>query len=157
MEIANIHIQGSQKEYEWPVGTESKKFDSSLVSLPAGNQNQEPTQKPMAQMISISSSIDYVYHQLQSILTSFPPYFPAGSSERVDLIKGLKGLQEKIEGTPFPTVMKKAAAGPKLTSQATDMEISAALKNLTRFKEFTLMNNTASGTKKPGTVLNLKI
>ena len=81
------------------------------------------------QLHSLTSS-NYVKQQIQEIMTIFPPYFPAGSPQRIDLIKGVRGVQEEIQSSPLPTAVKEKLAGQKLTDAATDKEISTALKGI---------------------------
>jgi hypothetical protein len=157
MEMTNISTPASQNDTMGPVLAGLNKTGSTVTRNPAQKENQGLMQNPMAQMLSISNSIDYITDQLQSILTSFPPYFPLGSAQRVDLIKGIKGLQEKIENAPVPATTKKELIGPRLPNQATDDDITTALKGLSHFKDFVLQNTSVNGTKEAGTVLNLKI
>jgi hypothetical protein len=157
MEINNItSTSGSQNEYGRSIGLDVKKTDPTLTPFPAGGVNQEAFKTPMGQMISISSSINYVSEQLKSILTSFPPFFPAGSPQRVDLIKEIKSIQEHIDKADIPKDMKKLA-GPRLSNQASDEAIASALNGLNQFRDQTLKNTEISGTSDAGEVLNIKI
>lgn len=124
--------------------------------MPVGESNQGKTQTPIGQMISISASIDFVSEQLKSLLTSFPPFFPVGSPQRVDLIKEIKDLQGKIEMADIPAPMK-TIAGPSLSKQASDKEIDGALKGLMQFRDVALNIKEASGASEAGKVLNLSI
>jgi hypothetical protein len=78
---------------------------------------------------------NYIKEQLDAIMYSFPPYFPAGSPQRIDLIKGVKGVQDEIEKSSLPKEIKEKFAGQKLTDAATDKEISTALEGIKQYKE----------------------
>ena len=81
------------------------------------------------------TSSNYVKQQIETIMTTFPPYFPAGSPQRIDLIKGVSGVQDEIKSSPLPTEVKNKLAGQQLTDAATDKEISTALKGIQQYTE----------------------
>jgi hypothetical protein len=156
MDISTISIQAGQGDYlKSSAGIGPRKNEVLVCGLSAGEAKQTTIKTPQAQMISISSSVDFINEQLKTLLNSFPPFFPAGSPQRIDLIKGIQGLQEKIEKASVPGDLKKETSGPKLTDQATDQEISAALDGLNRFREVSLQGQNHPAPQEPGKVLSV--
>ena len=115
----------------------SSKIDAPRSNSPAlaVNQNQREAPEAAAQMLSISSGVNYIKNQLKALLIDYPPFFPPGSPQRFDLIQGIKGIQVKIENAPIPQEIKKNLEGLRLTGQATDNDILAALKGLNSFRD----------------------
>ncbi len=158
MEINNVLMQSNQVEPLRPSARSENSVDTSgkSSSPPIGNQSSPTTSA--GQLVLISSSIDYIQNALNAALVNDPPFFPAGHPQRIDLIKGIKGIQENIEKSAIPQEAKKSATQPKLSDQASNGEISAAWDSLTHFKDSFLQNNNeGSNTKQPGTVVNIKI
>lgn len=135
MEINSINIQitqaGSSLPSEGNGDTVSalKSKQSAVAESASSGGNQA-----LPQLNSLTSS-NYVKEQIDNIMLSFPPYFPVGSPQRVDLIKGVKGVQDEIKSSPLPTEVKDTLAGQKLTDSATDKEISTALKGIQQYTE----------------------
>ncbi len=75
----------------------------------------------------LRSGINYFKEQIRAILTSFPPFFPAGSPQRIDLIKKVKGLEELVEKSSPKKSSDKTSSDNRLSEDASDKEISAAL------------------------------
>jgi hypothetical protein len=132
MEINNINVQtGSFRSQAGSGDTVSAlRSGQSVLADSAYSDGNQPQQ----QVNSLTDS-SFVKHQIQDIITSFPPYFPAGSPQRIDLIKGVKGVQEEIKSSHLPTEVKDKLAGQKLTDAATDKEISTALKGIQQYTE----------------------
>lgn len=102
--------------------------------------------------------IDYFKAQLDSLLTHYPPFFPAGSYQRIDLIKKIKGIQEEIERSSLDSNLKKMSAGRKLDNDSSDAEISAAIDNISKLRDTLTENNPAAADlSKPGSILNMLI
>jgi len=160
MEITNVSIQTNQIDTSRPPAKSEGLFDVSGKSFPAQASGQSPTISPEGQMLSISSNIDYIQQNLNAVLVNYPPFFPAGHPQRIDLIKGLKGIQEKIEKSAIPADAKKGLVGTKLSDNASDSDISIALNSLIHIRDTFMQNSDnmeASQTKQPGTVVNIKI
>jgi hypothetical protein len=157
MEITNIIMRSNTDVGRSPVQSESSIDTSGRGSpVPASSQSSPATSE--AQMVSISSSIDYIKQKLDAVLINYPPFFPAGHPQRLDLIKGLKGIQEKVQKSALPAEAKKRAEGTQLTSQSSDSDISAVLDNLMQLKNSLPQNATeGSSAKQPGSVVNIKI
>jgi hypothetical protein len=158
MEINNVIMQSNQVDTLRPAARSENSIDMSGKSSSAPVSGESAPATPEAQSVSISSNIDYIRNKLDAVLISYPPFFPAGHPQRIDLIKGLRGIQEKVEKSALPEGVKKNAAGPKLSNHASDSEISAALDSLIHLKNSFLQKNTAGAdTKQPGIVVNIKI
>ena len=158
MDIAGIIMQANQ------IDAPRAPAQSANASAAPGNTSSTTTSSqgqqstPEGQMVSVSSSVDYIKQSLDAMLVNYPPFFPAGHPQRIALIKGLKGIQEKIKKSTIPADMKKDLSGIKLTDNASDSDISAALNNLIQIKNSFIQNTTGgSGTKQPGSVVNIKI
>ncbi len=142
----------------------------SLLS-PAGNGDTSPKRRPPVSADSENAggnqaehklnsltNTNFVKQQIQTILTSFPPYFPAGSPQRIDLIKGVKGVQEEIKNSGLPKEVKDKLAGQKLTDTATDKEIHTALKGVQHFTEDYYPNPSDTTNKsKPVEIVNITV
>jgi hypothetical protein len=112
---------------------------------------------PQVSTQGIFTRISYIEEQLKSLLESFPPFFPAGSPQRIDLIKKIKGLEEQIGHSSVEAHLKKAFTENPLPKQATDQEISAALDKLFSLRDKLQEKSPVSGDPvKPGTIVNLK-
>ena len=158
MEINSVIMQSNQVDTLRPSAQNDSSIDTSNKGSSAPVSGHSSPATPEAQSMSISSNIDYIQNKLDAALISYPPFFPAGHPQRIDLIKGIKGIQEKIEKSAISEEVKKNAAGPKLSDHASDSEISAALGNLVNFKNsFIQQNAEGANAKQPGTVVNIKI
>lgn len=107
---------------------------------------------------SVVGHINYMKQQLDEILVSYPPFFPAGSPQRPDLIKRIKGIQDEIEKL---SVQAKAPAGnmkiKKLPGNATDKDISRAIEDLVRFAKEIGGKVPLPDKGRPGTLVHIKI
>ncbi len=87
MEINSINIQIAQAGSSLPPAGKgdavSPQTSRQSVLADSANAGGSPAQQ---QLNSLTSS-NYVKQQIQKIITTFPPYFPAGSPQRIDLIK----------------------------------------------------------------------
>jgi hypothetical protein len=158
MEINNVIMQSNQADALRPTTRSESSIDISGKgpSVQVGSQSSPATSD--GQLVSISSNIDYIQNKLDAALMNDPPFFPAGHPQRIDLIKGIKGIQENIEKSAVPEDVKKGAAGPKLSDHASNSEISAAWDSLVHFKDsFIQRNAEGPTTKQTGTVVNIKI
>lgn len=157
MEISNITRQANQINTSSPssiVNTSNVSGQSSTD--PVSSQSSITT--PQGQMVSISSHINYIQQQLDALLDRYPPFFPAGAPQRIDLIKGFKWVQDKIENSIIPADFKKGLSDAKLSDNASDNDISNALNNLIQIKNTINQNSTEdSNTQQPGVVVNTKI
>ena len=111
------------------------------------------------QLQGIINNIHYLQEQLLRLLTEYPPFFPPGSPQRLDLIKKVKGVQEEIEKVSGRTGDKKISSGDqKLKENATDAEIATAIEDLANFrKEVSQNGHLITDKPQPGTLLNIKI
>jgi hypothetical protein len=133
MEINSINMQILQSgSSPSPVGngdnvTSAMNRQSALANSANAGSSQAP------QQLNSLTSKNFVKQEIETILTSFPPYFPAGSPQRIDLIKGVKRVQDEIKNSKLPKEVKDKLAGQKLMDTATDQEISTALKGVQQY------------------------
>ncbi len=123
----------------------------ALVSGEAGT--------PRVSTQAITTGIDYLKDQLQTLLTSFPPFFPAGSPQRLDLITKIRGLEDQIaKSSGGDDALKKTIQENRLPVQASDHEISASLDRLAAFSNAVKQAGPAQAESvKPGIIVNVKV
>jgi hypothetical protein len=109
--------------------------ESSALVLSSSSASTNATQSPGIQSKALLSRINYMKDQLDKILVSFPPFFPAGSYQRIDLIKAIRGIQDEVESSSVQSDLKKEITSQKLSENATDKDISAALDKLLSLKD----------------------
>ena len=123
----------------------------SISGAAAGNSHQ-------LSEAAVAACIDFLKNQLDTLLTSYPPFFPVGSYQRPDLIKGIQTLEEKIGKSAVDESIRKTFSGEKLPDDATDAEISVSVDRLFAVKEKLAQNKTAkSDSLEPGSFLDLKV
>ncbi|MDA8083981.1 MAG: hypothetical protein M0024_10025 [Nitrospiraceae bacterium] len=125
--------------------------EAKLNAPPAQVSGEAGTPKVSTQ--AITTGIDYLKDQLQTLLTSFPPFFPAGSPQRLDLIKRIRGLEDQIGKSSVDDNVKKAFSQNKLPENASDHEISASLDRLIGYRNGAKQTEPA----KPGVIVNVKV
>lgn len=130
-------------------------FSASQVST-GMSENEISTPQMQAQGITIS--VNYLQKQLDIILTHYPPFFPPGTYQRLDLIKKIKGIQEEVEKSAIDANLKKMFSGKMLSEDSTDKDISLALDKLFGLRDKLKQDNTESTDKaQPGSILNIKV
>jgi hypothetical protein len=102
---------------------------------------------------AILAGINYIEEQLNNLLTSFPPFFPLGTFQRADLIKGIRSIEDQIGKSGGNETLKKIFSDKKLSENASDTEISASLSRLFTVREHIKKANP--GPAKPGSLLNV--
>jgi len=132
MEISNVIMQASQIETSSQPAKGENTPEVSGQSSSAPTSGQSSTITPQGQMLSISSNIDFIQKQLDALMDNYPPFFPAGAPQRIDLIKGFQWVQKKIENSTIPADIKEGLSNTKLSDNASDSDIMAALHDLTR-------------------------
>ncbi len=126
--------------------------------LPGSSGPTNDAQSTVIQAQTLITHINYAKEQLDKILVEFPPFFPPGSYQRIDLIKGIRGIQDEVERSSLQVDMKKEISSSKLSEDATDSEISAALGKLFSLKdELSKSLPMTVESPKPGTLVNVKI
>lgn len=122
---------------------------------PSGGKEAAP---PELRVVTNFANTNYVKEQLETIMYSFPPFFPIGSPQRIDLIKGFKGVQDEIGKSSTPPEAKQKVLDHKLTDASTDKEVAAALKDLKQYKDaFAPKAPVQSGGVQSSALVNLKI
>ena len=123
------------------------------VSMPAASVGSSSQVSEAA----IAAGVGFLQEQLQTLLTSFPPFFPAGSYQRADLIRGVKTLEEQIGKSSVDENLKKMISGKKLTDDSSDDDISASLDRLFAVMEEIVKKMQAPAEPlKPGLFLSVK-
>ena len=140
MEINSINIQTMQTG-------QSQKLNGSADSSAASQSRQLPVADSVTAADEQTSSIpaqhaynsltdsNFIKDQIEKIMFSFPPYFPIGSPQRIDLIKGVKGVQDEIKSSSLPEKVKAKMAGQTLKESSTDKEISTALTGVKQYTD----------------------
>jgi hypothetical protein len=134
-------------------------YSERSTCVPSGSSaSTSAAQSSTVQRQALINRIDYIKEQLDKVLVDFPPFFPPGTYQRVDLIKGIRNIQAEIEKSAFAGAMKKDTSSWKLTEDATDHEISAALDKLFGFRD-EMAESISGGFRnlEPGSMLNIKV
>jgi len=155
MEINPITIQTSLVD-----NTSAPVKSGVLSDRPRSGASAAGIQK--AQVSTNLASASYIKNQLDEIMNSFPPFFPAGSPQRLELIKGINGVQEEIQKASLQPELKKKLTSEKLTDQPTDAEIAAALKDIKQYKDEITAKSPevvfdSSKLVGPGTMVSIKV
>lgn len=130
---------------------------SALVG-PGSSPSGDTAQASVAQLQAVVNRIDYIEEQLNKILVDFPPFWPPGTFQRADLIKGIRSIQDEVEKSSMANVRKQDNASLKLEENATDQEISAALDHLFNLRDELgkSITNTAEALE-PGTMFSIRV
>src|SRR5271169_3178802 len=158
MDIPNITMQANTIEFPSPPAKVENTANVSGQSSSAQVSSQSSTITPQGQMLSIRSHIDFIQQQLDVLMDNDPPFFPAGSPQRVDLIKGFQWVQKKIENSAIPADIKQGLSNTKLSDNASNSDIMAALNNLIQINNSIKQKSTeGAATIDKGTVVSTKI
>ncbi len=130
----------------------------SASSTPRQSASPDAQRSSGNQAQALSARISYVKEQLDKILVEFPPFFPAGSYQRIDLIKGIRGIQDQVEKSSVQSKLKEEISSNKLSDSASDSDISVALDQLLNLKDDLSQSlPTGSENHKPGTLVSIKV
>ncbi|HUJ19145.1 MAG TPA: hypothetical protein VL197_14270 [Nitrospirota bacterium] len=160
MDINGINMLASQadgsqlsaRKGNSPVSTQTRSSETFNSSATGSSGIREP------QVMTSLTNTNYIKDQLKTIMFSFPPFFPLGSPQRLDLIKGIKGVQEEIGKSSLPPELKEKLTANKLTDKSTDREVSAALADLKQYKETISPKRAQTADHvQHGTIVNVKI
>jgi hypothetical protein len=111
-----------------------------------------------AQTGKIFHNIRYLKNQLDKLLYSYPPFFPPGSYQRLDLIRQVNEITADIVTSSLQSAVKQAIGLQPLTKHATDAEIGAAIQNLMNLKDNTSQRiPQAMSTSETGTILDITL
>jgi hypothetical protein len=131
--------------------------ESSALVLSSSSPSTNATQSPGIQSQALLSRINYMKDQLDKILVNFPPFFPAGSYQRIDLIKAIRGIQDEVESSSVQSDLKEEISSQKLSENAADKDISAALDKLLNFKdELSSSIPKTAESPQPGILVSIK-
>ncbi len=126
--------------------------ENRTIAAPAEAEAPQPSEA------AIVAGISFLQEQLTELLTSFPPFFPAGSYQRADLIRGIKTIEEKVGKAVVDESLKKMFSEKQLTADASDDEISFSLDRLLVAKN-QLVEKTAAAAEpvKAGSFVSVKV
>jgi len=161
MNISGIQTNQVPQNAFCPVNKGNATADSRSVSsegkgLTGVSEPESGT--PQIQAAGTGTSLSSLQEQLDGILVHYPPFFPIGRYQRLDLIKNVNHIQEEIEKSNIDPSLKKIYSREKLSKEATDLEISSSLGNLSQLRDtFTGKNQSTSDTAKTGLILNVKV
>jgi hypothetical protein len=132
--------------------------DPPSLVVPGSSGSVNDAQSLEAQTQVLLTRINYTKDQLDKILTEYPPFFPAGTYQRTDLIRGIRGIQDAVEHSSVQSDLKTQIAAGKVDENATDGEIAVALTQLLNLKD-ELRNSLPMvvGSPKPGSVVSFKV
>ncbi len=131
-------------------------LSASSSSVSGSSINQNPASQ--SQMPSAINNADYIKKQLSAIFTTYPPWFPAGSPQRIDTIKAVKSVLDSAINSSVSADTKKQLSGIQLTDNATDTEMAAALHAVSQCTSSTISSGTTvSGGEQPGAVINVNV
>ena len=140
MDINGINIQVAKSESSPLLAANGDtagalKSRRSALSDSAGAGSSQASSAHASHVHTSLIDSNYIKEQIHSIMYDFPPFFPAGTPQRLDLIKGIQAVQEERKSSTLPTGVKEKLTGQELTAASTDKDISAALKGVRQFKE----------------------
>lgn len=96
--------------------------------------------------------------KLDALMINYPPFFPIGKYQRIDLIKKIKGVQEEVEKSSLHNDLKKTLIHTRLQDNASDKDIASAMDNLFELRNKLARKESApADTSKTGTILNIKV
>ncbi len=153
MDVTGINLQTASAD---GAGTAKKNGTSAAVQ----NRSSDAARSSgaTAQVLTNLADTNYIKDQLETIMFSFPPFFPIGSPQRLDLIKGIKGVQDEIKKSPLAPAQKDTLTATKLTDQSTDQEVAAALVDLKQYKDAISPQLTQKADHvQSGTIINVKV
>lgn len=134
------------------------KLRQAPVQTSQAGSGVSPVESRTAQVQGLTAGINYMKEQLDEILISYPPFFPLGTYQRLDLIKKIHGLQDEVQKSSIDANLKETFAENKLPEHATDLEISAALDGLLGLRDTLTKDKSASSEKaQPGAILDIKV
>jgi hypothetical protein len=157
-EVVPVILRSSEKNSSRVDAGKGLSPESSALILSSSSASNNATQSSGIQSQALLSRINYMKDQLDNILVNFPPFFPAGSYQRIDLIKAIRGIQDEVESSSVQSGLKKEITSQKLSENATDKDISAALDNLLSLKDELSSNvpKTAESPQ-PGILVSIKV
>ena len=156
MDIQGINILASLTDGSYVSVKRGNPSSTQNRSSEAVNSSRSGIPGPMV-MTSLTNT-NYIKEQLNTIMFSFPPFFPLGSPQRIDLIKGIKGVQEEIGKSTLPTEVKEKLTANRLTDTSTDKEVAAALADIKHYTEtINPVRAQNVGHSQHGTIVNVKI
>jgi hypothetical protein len=167
MYIENLNIWQFRQNAVGPVSSPAAAAPPGDGGSPALRQLSatlpEGTATHQVQPEGISAGISYLKEQLNNLLTSYPPFFPAGSYQRADLITKVRGIEDKIQEYAKSSKLSNPVLAAfdefeTLKPEASDQEIAGALDRLFAFRDTLDREGSASDrSPQPGLILNTTV
>ncbi|MGD0884130.1 MAG: hypothetical protein ABSA46_04500 [Thermodesulfovibrionales bacterium] len=155
MNINSIQASNLPQNSNRPTDRTDSAVDASIGS---SSEVTSVLKTPQASTQGITAGVDYVQQQLQALLTSYPPWFPAGTYQNVNLITKGKAPEDQTSDASPDDNLKKTSSETKLPEQASDDKISAAPTGQSGLGDAVKQISSASADSvKPGTILNVKV
>ncbi len=157
MNITDIQINPGSRYKTCSVNKDMRSARISTVPFESKTISVEPSIIPKGQINGIIASIDYIQKQLNKILTHYPPFFPPGTYQRLDLIKKIRDIQENVERSSLTNELKKTLSDKKLFDNATDKDLSSVLNKLFELRDKLTQKGLASSDKPQNSFINIKV
>jgi hypothetical protein len=128
------------------------------LDTPGASTSSTGGRTPQVQAQRITAYIDSIQEQLDLILVHYPPFFPIGTYQRLDLIEKIRGIQEEVEMSSIDESVKQTFGSETLKDDATDEDINVALDKLFGLRDNLMKDRSVSPHKAhPGSILNIKV
>lgn len=128
-----INLGSQYKAY--PVNRDRTPDRNSAVFSKSKTIAVESSIIPKERTHGIIVSVNYIQKQLDMILTHYPPFFPPGTYQRLDLIKKIRAVQEGAGKSSLSNELKKTLSDKKLQDNVSDKDISSALNKLFELRD----------------------
>jgi hypothetical protein len=130
----------------------------SCVGMPGVSTSSREGRTAQFQAHGITTYIDSIQEHLDLILVHYPPFFPIGTYQRLDLIEKIRGIQEEVERSSIDESVKQTFSSEILKDDATDKDIYVALDKLFGLRDTLMKDRSVSPHKAhPGSILNIKV
>ena len=128
------------------------------LNMPGVSTSSREGRTPQVQAQGITAYIDSIQEQLDLILVHYPPFFPIGTYQRLDLIEKIRGVQEEVERSSIDESVKQTFCSQTLKDDATDEDINEALDKLFGLRDTLMKDRSVSPHKgHPGSILNIRV
>lgn len=134
---------------------ENQKVNLS-VQVNTGSQSPSAGSAPGTHQ-NITASINQLEKKLDALMVNYPPFFPIGKYQRLDLIKKIKGVQEEVEKSSLHNDLKNSLTHTRLKDNASDKDIASAMDSLFELRNKLVRKESAPADTTTGMILNIKV
>ena len=125
-------FSGQSKGADSSGGVSKSRSEPVQENLASISMPKVPRESSLARLVT---RVDALKESLDKILISFPPFFPIGTYQRLDMIMEIKGIQEEIyqlagENKDLSPFVPKE----QLNETSEDGEIMGALQGMFQFR-----------------------